>query len=440
MKGGALEKVNRISEITKRDILDLFRNGIEIDEFFETKKITYFYFGRMEEIEFLRRLYDLKNMPSLDSRFPDAESDMLQHTVNNDDYPFCWVFEDERFQLKNGSDEIYLKFICEIFHPTVRFEKGYWKEFFAEVNKLLQNDGYELYSAEKISNRDVYGWRIFREEENKIFIPYSQRNAKAIKEKKIALTIKRSARNQVYQLLERYNEIYQKTTETGWNYNVSTCEEIFNDMRKFYIPKCYNDQKQYIETNNLQDFIYCSSPYCVMDAIEFFEKYCGANDFETEVNAILKLNAIALKLDSGKIVNTFDSQIKSSTLSLIEEAGLKELLQEVTQYYDENNLKIAVEKLWDAFERLKTYYSPTLDKKKSINKIISDMSSDKEPYKELFEKEFHELTAIGNNFRIRHHETIKIDIEDNRHYEYFYKRCLSLISIAIQYLDSGRTL
>lgn len=435
-----METVNRISEITKRDILNLFRNGIEIDEFFETKKITYFYFGCMEEIEFLRRLYDLKSIPSLDSRFPDADSDILQHTVNNDDYPFCWVFDDERFQLKNGSDEIYLKFICEIFHPTVRFEKGYWKEFLAEVNRLMQNDGYELYPAEKISNHDVYGWRIFRQEENKIFIPYSQRNTKAIKEKKITLTIKRNARNQIYQLLERYNDIYQKTTETGWHYNVSTSEEVFNDMRKFYIPKCYNDQKQYIETNNLQDFIYCSSPYCVMDAIEFFEKYCGSINFETEINAILKLNGIALKLDSGKIVNSLDSQIKSSTLSSIDEAGLKELLQEATQYYDENNLNIAVEKLWDAFERLKTYYSPTLDKKKSINKIISDMSSDKEPYKDLFEKEFHELTAIGNNFRIRHHETIKIDIEDNRHYEYFYKRCLSLISIAIQYLDSGRTL
>jgi len=32
----------------------------------------------MEEIEFLRRLYDLKSMPSLNSRFPDAESDILQ--------------------------------------------------------------------------------------------------------------------------------------------------------------------------------------------------------------------------------------------------------------------------------------------------------------------------------------------------------------------------
>lgn len=59
------------------------------------------------------------------------------------------------------------------------------------TNKLLQNDGYEIYPAEKISNRDVYGWRIYQQEDNTLFIPYSQRNAKDIKAKKIVLSIKR---------------------------------------------------------------------------------------------------------------------------------------------------------------------------------------------------------------------------------------------------------
>lgn len=427
--------MNRISEITKRDILDLFKFGLDISVFWETERVRYNYFGRLEEIEFLKRIYKLKSMPSLDSRFSDAEGDIWQHTINNDDYPFCWVFEDERFQLKNGDDEVYLKFICEIFHPIVRFEKGYWKEFLTEINRLLQNDAYELYPSEKISNRDVYGWRVFQPEENKIFIPYSQRNAKAIKDKKLVLSINRSARNQIYQLLERYNDTYRETNETGWQYEISTGEEVFNDMRQFYIPRCYNDQRQYLETDILQDFVNHSSPYCVLDAIELFEKHNRSNDFETQINEILKLNGISLKLNNGKITSTFDVQIKNSTLAPIQEAGLKELLQEATKYYDEGNFKIAVEKLWDALERLKTYYSPTLDKKKSITKIIRNMSSNKEPYNDLFEKEFYELTAIGNNFRIRHHEATKIDIDDDRHYDYFYKRCLSLISVAVQYMN-----
>lgn len=432
--------MNRITEITKRDILDLFRNGLEIDEFFETKTVKYYYFGRFEEIDFLKRIYDLKKMRSNDSRFKDAESDIWQHTVNNDDYPFCWVFEDERFELSNGSDEIYLKFICEIFHPAVRYDKGYWKEFLTEVNKLLQSDGYEIYPAEKVSNRDVYGWRIFQQEENTLFIPYSQRNEKEIKAKKIVLSIKRKARNQIYQFLERYNIAYQATDETGWNYNTTIAADVFYDIKQFYIPKYYNEKKEYVETASLQDFILFSSPFCVLDTIEFFAKHSMSGDFEAQINAILKLNDITLQLSNGKVVSTFDTQINKKFFMAVQEVGLKELLQDVIKYYDEGNLQIAVEKLWDAFERLKTYYSPTLDKKKSINKIVENMGGKQQAFKDLFENEFHELTTLGNNFRIRHHEVTKIDIQDERHYEYLYKRCLSLISIAIQYLDDRITI
>ncbi|WP_328150425.1 AbiJ-NTD4 domain-containing protein [Oceanobacillus caeni] len=427
---------NRISEITKLDIFDLFENGIKIDEVLEMKKITYPYFGRLGEIDFLNRLYDLKSMRGLDSRFPDAEGEIWQHTVNNDDYPYGWVFRDERFQLLSGPDEIYLKFICEVFHPAVRDEKRYWKELLTKINQLLQNDGYELYPAEKISNRDIYSWRFFNPE-NHLFIPYSQRNGKAIDQKRIVLSIKRKGRNHIYQTLESYNKSNWKTIETGWQYEVLISEEFFNDIRKFYIPKRYNDWKQYVETDNLKDFIYSTSPYCVIDVIEFFDKYYG-DDFETEINAIFNINDIPLKLSNGKVEYIFDSHLTKSTLNSIGEAGLKELLQKANKYYEEENLPIAVEKIWDAFERLKTYYSPTLNKKESVNRIIDDMSTNKEPFKKMFEKEFHELTTIGNNFRIRHHETTKIDIEDEKHYDYYYKRCLSIITTAIRYLDNGR--
>lgn len=426
--------MNRISEITKRDIFDLFESGLDIPDFWETERVHYSYFGRLDEIDFLKRLYDLNKLPSTDSRFPDAEGDIYQHTVNNDDYPSCWVFNDDRFKLKNGSDEVYLKFISEIFHPAVRFEKGYWKEYLAEINRLLKNDGYELYPAETQSGREIYGWRVFNSEEEKLFIPFSQRNAKAIKNKSISLSIKLSARNQIYQLLEKHNEVFRKTNNTGWNYDVSVSEEVFDDIRQFYVPKSFNKDRQYVETTNLRDFICSNSPYYVLDAIEFFEKYNRGNDFEAQINALLSLNDIPLKLFNGKIENTYTNQIKYGSLASVEEAGLIELLQEASKYYEERNFKIAAEKIWDAFERLKTYYSPTLDKKRSVLRIIGDMSSHQKPYEELFEKEFTELTAIGNNFRIRHHETTKVNIEDDRHYDYFYKRCLSLISIAIQYL------
>ena len=156
------------------------------------------------------------------------------------------------------------------------------------------------------------------------------------------------------------------------------------------MPKCYNDKKEYVETADLQAFILSNSPFCVLDAIEFFAKHSISDDFEPQINAILKLNEIPFLLSKGKLMNTFDTQINKNSLVSVQEVGLKELLQEASKYYDENNLQIAVEKLWDAFERLKTYYcSSTVDKKKSVNKIIMDMGNNQQPFLELFEKEFH---------------------------------------------------
>ena len=94
----------------------------------------------------------------------------------------------------------------------------------------------------------------------------------------------------------------------------------------------------------------------------------------------------------------------------------------------------AVEKTWDAFERLKTYYT-TIEKKASASKIVADMADGNQNYTALFNAEFKALTEIGNDYRIRHHETNKIDITDPRYYDYFFNRCLSLIALAIQYLQ-----
>lgn len=80
------------------------KNGLEIDDFFETRTVPYPYFGQLKELNFLKRLYDLKGMLSNDSRYENAERDIWQNTVNNDDYPDCWFFGDERFYYKNGDN------------------------------------------------------------------------------------------------------------------------------------------------------------------------------------------------------------------------------------------------------------------------------------------------------------------------------------------------
>lgn len=95
---------------------------------------------------------------------------------------------------------------------------------------------------------------------------------------------------------------------------------------------------------------------------------------------------------------------------------------------------LSVEKIWDAFERLKTYYV-TLDKRRSSTKIIEAIANNDTNYIKLFTDEFKSLTDIGNGYRIRHHETNKVDIYDDKYFDYFFNRCLSLIALAINYLE-----
>lgn len=158
--------MKKISKITKRDIFDGLINGFNYRKVIPNSdgyyaEITYklSLYGRLDEIDFLYRLYNLKQMESYDSRYMNAYDDIWQHTINNDDYEAFWVFEDPRFELIDGEDLILLNFISEIFHPEVRLENEPWKFFLKKINELLKYDGYELYEIHKISGRSVYSSR-----------------------------------------------------------------------------------------------------------------------------------------------------------------------------------------------------------------------------------------------------------------------------------------
>ena len=152
--------MNRITKVTRRDIFDILSNGIDVENYITSTHYRYDYCGRLSIIEFLNRLYPLKSMPSKDPRYENAEKDIYIHTVvNPNDYDEDWLFHDDRFSLMQGSDEVILNFICEVFHPEVRDEKGEWKMFLNHINNLLRADNYEIYPKDHISGRDVYGWR-----------------------------------------------------------------------------------------------------------------------------------------------------------------------------------------------------------------------------------------------------------------------------------------
>lgn len=57
--------MRKISDITRREILELFQHGFDVDCLFDMSHETYPYYGRLNEIDFLKRLYPLKSGLSL---------------------------------------------------------------------------------------------------------------------------------------------------------------------------------------------------------------------------------------------------------------------------------------------------------------------------------------------------------------------------------------
>lgn len=115
--------------------------------------------GRLEDIEFLERAFDLDELPSTDPRFRNARQDIWQHRVNNFDWDDAWVYSDSRFGLKEGTDEVFLRFLCEMLHPVVRPDVAEARRLAHELNDLLKADGFELVESSKIGDRPVWAAR-----------------------------------------------------------------------------------------------------------------------------------------------------------------------------------------------------------------------------------------------------------------------------------------
>lgn len=380
----------------------------------------------------MERLYNLADWESRDSRVDNAEEEIIMH-IHNGDYPDDWIFEDERFQLFDGEDNILLNFICEVFHPEVRDENGVWERYLERINALLKEDGYEIVATSKLSGRDVFSWRTYIKKPS-MYIPFSERNKSLITGKKNSIKLPNAARHQLFKVMNEYNETFMFTSETNFNYYKSINDLVLEDITKFYIPKHYVGS-ELVEINEFSDFKEGTRPFTVFDVIESFNRHTTkSSQFRNEINAIFKLNNINVELRNGEVHSTSNKAIGLDDSTNINEAGLEELIRTAEVSYNKGEYSYAVEKIWDAFERIKTYY-PTLDKKKSAEKIINDISYGNEHIKKMFDNEFKVLTDTGNSYRIRHHEINKIDISKELHYKYFYKRCLALISVIVENLQ-----
>jgi len=138
---------NRISDVTRRNIIDALVVG------------NTSWSGRLDEVEFLARLFNLNELPSKDYRYRTAAEDIWKHRTMNNDWSDDWVFYDDRFNIFHGSDEQFLRFLCEMVHPVVRQNEAQVTQLVELFNTHLANDSWEIVETTRISNKPVFSAR-----------------------------------------------------------------------------------------------------------------------------------------------------------------------------------------------------------------------------------------------------------------------------------------
>src|SRR5690606_16084877 len=138
---------NRITDVTRQHIVD------------EMSASRLWYHGRLTEPDFLARLFDLKNLPSRDSRYNNAYDDIYQHMVNNSDWEMDWIYTDSRIDLLHAPDDLYLKFLALTIHPRIRTDNEETLRLLEIYNRHLAADGFEIVHTNEISGTPVYEGR-----------------------------------------------------------------------------------------------------------------------------------------------------------------------------------------------------------------------------------------------------------------------------------------
>ncbi len=140
--------MNKISQITRCNIFDI----LKIEEIW--------WAGKLDETEFLSRIYDLESMPSTDPRYENATGDIWQHRINNYDWEGDWIFSDARFNLLNCDDATLLNFLCLMIHPVVRTDQKEVERITKVLNDNLYHDEFEIVETTNISGRPVFSGKM----------------------------------------------------------------------------------------------------------------------------------------------------------------------------------------------------------------------------------------------------------------------------------------
>lgn len=175
-----------------------------------------------------------------------------------------------------------------------------------------------------------------------------------------------------------------------------------------------------------------------------FDVEVGRAEFCDSVNRIFRRNGLVYELtDEGHIQRLAPVGFHEPLIETIFSTGdfdLDKMLETARRKFldpDEDVRREALEKLWDAWERVKTVEGGQ-DKHIQTTMLLNRAAgSDESKFREILESEAKALTKIDNSFQIRHTETSQEPLQSSDHVDYLFQRLFSLIRLALRTTGRG---
>lgn len=174
-----------------------------------------------------------------------------------------------------------------------------------------------------------------------------------------------------------------------------------------------------------------------------WERESGLASFVADVNLLFSRNGVAFELtpdgQACRLLPAPLAEALSSTLFSTEDAETNRLLEQarnrITSPKAEDR-QDALEKLWDAFERLKTLEKGN-GKGEQANALLDHVAAPGSRFRDMLGEEARTLTTIGNSFRIRHSETSQEPLTTPEHIDYLFMRMFAFVRQVLKATGRG---
>jgi len=168
----------------------------------------------------------------------------------------------------------------------------------------------------------------------------------------------------------------------------------------------------------------------------------GLEGFVRDVNLLFRRNAVAYALEpDGSARRLLAAPIADTLAWTIFHTGDDEtdrLLETARRRFISpapEDRQDALEKLWDAFERIKSL-EPGANKRVQADALLDHAADSGTRFRQMLGEEAVNLTSIGNSFRIRHAETTQEPITSSEHADYLFVRMFAFVRLVLR--RSGR--